>query len=104
MDLLGHERELTSAQVPHLPPLVIFRLGFATDRRAHPESAASYLVSVRHLAKAGGNLADDDSLSAYRHTRRRPPHGLLPHRSCLRLASVSMTCPSELLTKIPMFN
>jgi len=35
--------------------------GLRTERRAQPESTASYVVSVRHLAEAGENVSDDES-------------------------------------------
>jgi len=56
---------------------------------AHLELPALYEVPVRSLAGLGENVTGDDSLPAYRHIRRLPPHGLLPHRSCLRLVLIS---------------
>ena len=54
-----------------------FQFGFAlscTLTRSHRPNE----VSVRSLAGLGVNVADDDSLSAYRHIRRLPLHDSLP--------------------------
>ena len=82
------------AQTLHLPTHRYFQFGFALSctltRYRRP-----YEVSVGSMAGLGENVADDEfqqpllqrsqSLSTWRHIRRLPSHGLLPHRSCPRL-------------------
>ena len=90
------------AQAPDLPtPCLPVR--FRGHMPTHPESSASYQVSVRSLAGLGENAVSDelavtfvrfsyrrngivaDSSQLYERIRRLPSHGLLPRRSCLRL-------------------
>jgi len=56
---------------------------------AHLELPALYEVPVRSLTGLGENVVGDVSLPTYRHNRRLPLHGSLPHRSCPRLVSIS---------------
>ena len=100
----------------------------ATSTSAHSSgsvslSAASspgvvglYVVSVRHLAGLGENVADDElpripvrfsyrrtarsssDSQLYEHIRRLPPHGSLPPRSCPHLVLTSMGYPFGIMT------